>query len=52
MTDGDEVATENTCSRMMSVINKIQQTVDGDSIQTAFASMEADAQQALVAAMQ
>lgn len=52
VTDGDEVATENTCSRMMSVINKIQQTVDGDSIQTAFASMEADAQQALVAAMQ
>ena len=52
VSDGEEVATQNTCARMMGVINKIQQSVDGNSIQSVFSALEPDVQQALVAAMQ
>jgi len=52
VSEGDEVASQNTCSRLMGVIGKIQQTVDGNSIQAAFSVLEPEAQEALVSAMQ
>jgi len=52
VSEGDEVASQNTILRLMSVIGKIQQTVDGNSIQTAFSVLEPEAQEALVSAMQ
>ncbi|KAL7537732.1 hypothetical protein ACHAXR_008907 [Thalassiosira sp. AJA248-18] len=48
----DEVASQETCSRLVGVFNKIQQTVDGNSIQAVFSMLDPDSQQALVAAMQ
>lgn len=50
--EGDEVASESTCTRLLGVIDKIQQTVDANSIQAAFSQLEPNAQQALVSAMQ
>ena len=52
VSEGEEVATQETCSRLMGVVNTVQSSVDANSIQAAFSSMEGDAQQALVAAMQ
>lgn len=52
VSDGDGVATESTCSRLMGIINTIQQTVDGNSIQAAFGELDGEAQGALIAAMQ
>ena len=52
VSDGDDVATEATCARLMGVVNMIQQTVDGNSIQDVFSTMDPESQQALVAAMQ
>jgi len=49
VSEGDDIGTG---SRLMSVINKIQQTVDGNSIQAAFSVLEPNDAQALVAAMQ
>ena len=50
--EGDEVASQSTCARLVGVIDKIQQTVDANSIQAAFSQLEPNAQQALVSAMQ
>lgn len=52
VSDNEEVASQSTCARLIGVIHKIQQTVDGNLVQGAFELMEPDAQQALVAAMQ
>jgi len=52
VSEGDNVASTSTCSRLMGVIGKIQQTVDGNSIQAAFSMLEPEVQEALVAAMQ
>ena len=52
VSEDEVVASQSTCSRLMGVIHKIQQSVDNNSIQVAFAMMEPDSQQALVAAMQ
>jgi len=52
VSDGEEVATQSTCSRLLGVINTIQQSVDGNAIQTAFGTLDEESQQALVAAMQ
>jgi hypothetical protein len=52
VSEGNEVTSEGTCSRLMGVIDTIQRSVDSNSIQVAFSMMEQDAQQALVAAMQ
>jgi hypothetical protein len=50
--EGDEVASQSTCSRLLGIIDKIQQTVEANSIQAAFSQLDPNAQQALVAAMQ
>ena len=50
--EGDEVASEGTCSRLLGIFQRIQQTVDAISIQSAFSQLDPNAQQALVAAMQ
>lgn len=50
--EGDEVASESTCARLLGVIDTIQQTVDANAIQAAFSQLEPNAQQALVSAMQ
>lgn len=50
--EGDRVASQSTCSRLMSIIDKIQQTVDANSIQSAFSQLDPNSQKALVAAMQ
>ena len=52
VSEGEEVASQDTCSRLIGVIAKIQQTVDGNMIQSVFSTLEPDVQQALVAAMQ
>jgi hypothetical protein len=52
VSEGDDVASQGTCLRLMGVIDTIQRTADANSIQVAFSMMEQDAQQALVAAMQ
>ena len=50
--EGDNIASTSICSWLMGVIGKIQQTVDGNSIQAAFSMLEPEVQEALVAAMQ
>eukprot|EP00985_Skeletonema_marinoi_P027946 scaffold23596_cov208-Skeletonema_marinoi.AAC.4 len=50
--EGDEVASESTCARLLGIIDQIQQTVDANTIQAAFARLDPNAQQALVSAMQ
>ena len=52
VSEGEELATQSTCSRLLGVINTIQQSVDGNAIQTAFGSLDEESQQALVSAMQ
>ena len=52
VSEGDDVASPSTCSRMMGVIGKIQQAVDGNSIQVAFSMLDPEVQEALAAAMQ
>jgi hypothetical protein len=52
LSEGDDVASQGTCSRLMGVIDTIQRTADANSIQAAFSMIEQDAQQALFAAMQ
>ena len=52
VSEDEVVASQSTCSRLMGVIHKIQQSVDNNSIQVAFSMIEPDSQQALVAAMQ
>ena len=52
VSEEEVVASQSTCSRLMGVIHKIQQSVDNNSIQVAFSMIEPDSQQALVAAMQ
>ena len=49
LSEGDDIATG---PRLMGVISKIQQTVDGNSIQAAFSALEPEAQEALASAMQ
>lgn len=49
VSEEDDIGTR---PRLMSVINKIQQTVDGNSIQAAFSILEPEAQETLVSAMQ
>ena len=50
--EGYEVASASTCSRLLSIIDRIQQSVDGNSIQRTFSQLDPSAQEALVAAMQ
>jgi hypothetical protein len=52
VSEDEDVASASTCSRLLSVIDTIQQSVDATLVQAAFSMMEQDAQQALVAAMQ
>mmetsp|Transcript_8011 Transcript_8011/g.18079 ORF Transcript_8011/g.18079 Transcript_8011/m.18079 type:complete len:1133 (-) Transcript_8011:122-3520(-) len=52
VSEGDDIASQGSCSRLTGVMHRIQQTVDANSIQVAFSIMEPDAQQAIVAAMQ
>ena len=52
VSEGEEIASQGTCSRLIGVITRIQQAVDGNMIQAVFSTMEPDVQQALVAAMQ
>ena len=49
--NGNEVASERTCSRLIDIIEKIRKNVDADSLQTAFSLLEPGAQQALASAL-
>jgi hypothetical protein len=51
VSEDEDVASRDTCSRFMGAVDAIQRSVDATSIQAAFSTMEQSAQQALVAAM-
>jgi hypothetical protein len=51
VSEDEDVASRETCSRFTVAIDAIQRSVDPASIRAAFSTMEQDAQRALVAAM-
>ena len=50
--EGDEVASDATCGRLVGILNAIQASVGGSEVNAAFATISPESQQAIVSAMQ
>ena len=50
--EGDEVASETTCGRLVGILHAIQASVGGSEVNAAFATLSPESQQAIVSAMQ